>query len=410
MKDLQEKYARVILESCLGVEKNQPLFISCLAERNDFVEIVTKVAKEHGITDIYYDIVDSYLKHDLLKNKKIDELKTLPYWNKDAWNTYAEKGAAFLMLAAEMPGLMSDIDPKKVTEMTKYLYSTRKRFEELRDKAIVPWCIAAVPTELWAKELFKDSANPVDELWNKIFKICSIDKDNPVKIWNDKTKLLSERAKKLTNYHFKTLRYSNSKGTDFKVSLPKEAIWESGYSTLATGKKVLVNFPTEEVFTSPDCMSAEGIVYSSKPLSYQSTIIDNFNITFKAGKAIDCHAEKGSDVLKEMINICENSNMLGEVALVPYDSPISNSKQVFLETLFDENASCHLALGDSFTECIENGINIDKDTLFNEYHLNKCDSHVDFMVGTEDLNITGVTYDGKEIPIFINGNFTEEFN
>ncbi len=410
MKELQEKYARVILESCLGMEKGQSLLISGNIERIDFIRVLTKVAYELGVSDIYYDITDTYLKHDALKNLEVEDLKKMSFWNKDVWNTYAEKGAAFLMLASEMPGLMSDIDSKKVTEMTRYLYSTRKRFEELRDKALVPWCIAAVPTELWAKELFKDSANPVDELWNKIFKICSIDQDDPVKIWNDKTKLLSERAKKLTNYHFKTLRYSNSKGTDFKVSLPKEAIWESGYSTLATGKKVLVNFPTEEVFTAPDCMSAEGVVYSSKPLSYQSTIIDNFNITFKNGKAIECHAEKGEDTLKAMINICENSNMLGEVALVPYDSPISNSKQVFLETLFDENASCHLALGDSYTECIENGTNIDKDTLFNEYHLNKCDSHVDFMVGTEDLNITGITYDGKEIPIFINGNFTEEFN
>ena len=406
--NLQEKYARVILESCLKVEKNQPLFISYNVERSDFVRILTKIAYELGVKDIYYESSDPYIKHEALKNLEVEELKKLSFFNREIWNVYAKKGAAFLMLASETPGLMKDIDPSKLSAMTKYSLETRKEFEALRDKSMVPWCIAAVPTKAWAEELFKvDYAE--DILWDKIFDMCSIKEDDPVSVWNDKIKKLEERGNKLTKYQFKTLRYSSLNGTDFTINLPKNHIWASGKEVLANGKEILVNFPTEEVFTSPDCMSAEGIVYSSKPLSYNGNIIDNFYVKFSKGKAIESHAEKGDEILKSMISLCKNSDRLGEVALVPYDSPISNMNEVFLETLFDENAACHIALGDSFPECIENGPKTKKEVLFDEHHLNNCDSHVDFMVGTEDLNITGITEEGKEVPIFINGNFSKEF-
>ena len=410
MKELQKKYARVLLESCLKLEKNQPLFISFNVERTDFARIVAEIAFEMGVKDIYFDSSDPYLKHEALKYLEVDELKKLTFWNKEMWNVYAKKNAAFLMLASETPGLMKDIDSEKITAMTKYSYETRREFDDLRDKSVLAWCIAAVPTSAWAEELFKDSDNPVDELWNKIFEICSITEENPVAIWDNKIEKLQTRARKLTEYQFKTLKYKSSNGTDFKIDLPKNHVWESGRQILSNKKEVLVNFPTEEVFTSPDRLSAEGVIYSSKPLAYQDVIIDEFNIRFEKGRAVEFHAKKGEETLKNMINICENSDMLGEVALVPYDSPISNTNQIFLETLFDENAACHIALGDSFPECIKNGSNIDKEVLFNEYNLNKCDSHVDFMVGNKDMNIIGVTKDGEEVPIFENGNFTKIFD
>ena len=410
MKELQEKYAKVLLETCLKLEKNQPLFISYNIERSDFVRIITKQAIEMGVTDIYFEGSDPYLKHEILKNLEVEELKKLSFWNKEIWNEYAKKNAAFLMLASENPGLMKDIDSDKMTAMTKYSLETRKEFEELRDKSMIAWAIAAIPTEDWAKTLYPDSKTPVENLWDAIFDICSIKEKDPVGIWDEKIRKLDVRAKKLNDYQFKTLKYKSSNGTDFQVDLPLNHIWASGKSILANGKEVLVNYPTEEIFASPDCLSAEGIVYSSKPLSYQGVVIEDFWIRFAKGKVIEANAKKGNETLQNMINICENSNMLGEVALVPYDSPISNTNQVFLETLFDENAACHLALGDSFPECIKDGPKTSKEVLFNDCHMNKCDSHVDFMIGTEDLNITGITRDNKEIPIFINGNFTEEFN
>ena len=351
MKKLMEKYAKILLETCLKVEKDQPLFISFNVERVDFARIVAEKAFEMGVKDIFFDMVDPYLKHEALLNLDVSELKDLTFWNKEMWNIYAKKNAAFLMLASENPGLMKDIDPEKLKEMTKYSYDTRKEFDEMRDKSALAWCIAAVPTESWGKKLFPNSNSPTNDLWNKIFEICKINEDDPVSIWNEKVNKLKERGKKLTNYQFDKLIYKGSNGTDFSIKLPKDHIWTSGTELLTSGK----------------------------------------------------------EVLKNMINICENSNMLGEVALVPYDSPISNSTMIFLETLFDENASCHIALGDSFPTCVVKGETIEKEVLFKKYHLNNCDSHVDFMVGTKDLNITGITKDGKEVPIFINGNFSKEF-
>ena len=407
MEKLMRKYAEVLLKTCLKVEENQPLFISFNTERLDFVRIVSEEAYKIGVKDIYFDMSDPYLKHEALKYLEIEDLKQLSFWNKEMWNVYARKHAAFLMLASETPGLMKDIDPEKMSELIRYSQETREEFEAYRDKSELAWCIAAVPTKAWADELFDNNENSVNMLWNKIFEICSIDQEDPVKIWNDKLALLKKRASKLNEKKIKTLIYKDNKN-NFKIDLPDKHNWASGCERLANGKEVLVNFPTEEVFTSPDCRSAEGIVFSSKPLEYQGVILDNFQIEFKDGVVTNFKAEKGEETLKEMINICENSNMLGEVALVPYDSPISNTNMVFLETLFDENAACHLALGDSFTECI-NEVGT-KEELFYKFNMNNSKSHVDFMIGTKDLNIKGITQDNKEIDIFINGNFTEEFN
>ena len=408
MNDLFKKYADVLLRTCLKVEKEQPLFISYNKERQDFVDVVVKRAKEFGIEDIFLDSQDPFLKHEALLQHTIDELKELPYWNKKDWDTYSEKNAAFLMLASETPGLMKDVDSDKLSEMTMYSLQTRPIFNDSRDKELLAWCIASVPTTSWAEELFPESPDPVDELWDKIFDVCNI-KNNPVDTWNNKIKKLKERAAKLNDYQFETLVYSSSNGTNFKVELPKNHIWATGYETLADGKEVLVNFPTEEIFTSPNKDSASGIVYSSKPLDYQDVIIDDFFIEFENGKVINCGAKKGEDTLKKLISMCENSDMLGEVALVPNDSPISNSNITFLGTLFDENAACHLALGDSFPECLQDSKGKTKDDLFN-LGLNKCDSHVDFMIGTKDLNIKGITKENEEIDIFVDGNFSDFFD
>ena len=406
MNELLIKYAKTILSTCLKLKENQPLFISANYERKDFVRIVANEAYKLGVKDIYFDLTDVDLKHDALANLELEDLKKLSFWNKEKWNEYAKKEAAFLMLASETPGLMKDIDPKKLSDLTIYAFETRKEFDDLRDKSLVPWCIAAVPTESWAKKIFPKSTNPVEDLWNKIFEICHITEENPELIWNEKISKLSERCKKLNSYEFKELKYQNSLGTDFKIELPENHIWASGRETLVNKNEILVNFPTEEVFTSPTNDSATGIVYSSKPLAYQDNTINNFWIKFEKGEVIDYGAEEGEEVLKNIIESCPNANRLGEVALVEYDSPISNSEIVFYETLYDENAACHLALGAAFPECIEDGINMSKEEL-EENKLNDCTNHVDFMIGTKDLKVIGITKDNKEIVIMENGNFSK---
>lgn len=409
MQELMEKYAKTILEVCLKVDVDKPLFISANLERLDFVRIVEKIAYEKGIKDIYFDLSDSIIKHDGLKYLSLEELKEHQYWNKEKWNEYAKKGAAFLMLASETPGLMSDIDPKKLSDISMYAFETRKEFDDLRDKQITPWCIAAVPTESWAKEVFPNSEKPLEELWMKIFEACALTEKNPEALWQNKIDKLKIRAQKLNDLKIKKLIYKNNKGTDFEIELLDKTIWCSGKSTMQNGKEILVNFPTEEIFTSPDYRTANGIVYSSKPLMYHDVKIDNFWIKFENGKVVEFDAESGKDTLKEMIYSSENSDYLGEVALVPHDSPISNTNIVFYETLFDENAACHLALGDSFQECYEGGPEMTKEEL-NELGLNKCLNHVDFMIGTNDLSIKGITKNGEEIIIFNKGNFSKIFD
>lgn len=406
MKEQLEKYASTILKTCLKLEKNQPLFISANYERADFVRVLANIAYEIGVTDIYFDLTDVNLKHDALAKLEIEDLKKLSFWNKEKWNEYAKKGAAFVMLASENPGLMKDIDSKKISELTIYAFNTRKEFDDLRDRAMVPWCIAAVPTQSWAEEIFPDSENPVEDLWNKIFEICQITTIEPEKVWKKKIEKLTFKSQELTEYQFQKIKYTNSLGTDFEISLPEKHLWCSGMSKLANGKEILVNFPTEEVFTSPTYDSASGIVYSSKPLAYQDNIINNFWIKFEKGEVIDCGAEEGEEILKNIIESCPNANRLGEIALVEYDSPISNSELVFYETLYDENAACHLALGAAFPECIEGGIEMSKEEL-DKNKLNDCTNHVDFMIGTEDLKVIGITKDNQEIVIMENGNFVK---
>lgn len=408
MQDLKIKYAQIILKTCLNVEKNQALFISGSTEIIDFIRILANEAYKLGVNDIFFDITNPYLKHDALKQLEVKDLKKSQFWHKEKWNEYAKKGAAFAMLVSENPGLMKDIDESKLNELAMLSIKTKKDFNELREKAMVPWCIAAVPTIPWAENVFPKEKNPIKKLWESILDICLINQANPEKAWQQKINHLRTISDKLNSYHFKTLKYKNSLGTDFSISLPENHIWVSGESILKNKKRIIANFPTEEVFTSPDCTTANGKVYSSKPLSYQDNIIEDFWLEFKDGKVINCSAKKGEKTLQQIIKSCKNSNRLGEVALVEYNSPISESNIVFFETLFDENASCHLALGSSFTECLKNGPKMSKKEL-SENKLNDCQNHVDFMIGTKDLSIIGITENGEEISIFENGNFTQNF-
>lgn len=409
MQKLMEKYAEVLLKNCLKIEKNQPLFISANVEVRDFVRIVAEVAYKLGVKDIYFDLTDPYIKHDTLKYLSFDDLKKSPLWNREIWDIYAKKDAAFLMLVSETPNLMKDIDEKKLSDASMFSLKSRKSFNEARAKSKLAWCIAAVPTNAWAKEVYKEAKDPLKKLWQTIFKICSINGEEPTKEVSNKIKKNERIAKKLNEYNFKKLHYQNKLGTDLTVELPEGHVWATGSEKLSNGKEVLVNFPSFEVFTSPKYDTVEGIVYSSKPLCYQDVLIDEFCITFKKGKVISVKAKKGLKTLKALVNSCENSNYLGEVALVPYNSPISNEKTIFYETLYDENASCHLALGDSFPECIKNGVKMSKEELYKK-GLNNCENHVDFMIGTKDLKITGITYDNEEIDVFIDGNFSPKFD
>ena len=356
-----------------------------------------------GIEDIYIDAEDINVTHDKLLNLTLEEVEKEPYFDKSVWNEYAKKDATFLMLETEFPKVMDDIDSKKLLKAKEINRKTREIFREKENKMEISWCIAALPNEIWAKELFPGEDNAYDKLEKLIYKCCMISSDNPIKSWNKYLKENEKIAKKLNSLNLVELHYTNSLGTDLKVELPKGSIWVS-----AGGNKdnTICNMPTYEIFTSPNYKKTNGIVYNALPLYYGGGKIDKFYIKFKDGKAYEYDAKVGKDILKGIIEGEKNSCYLGEIALVNYDSPISNTKVLYQTTLFDENAACHLALGDGFPESIKGGLDISKEELFKK-GINNCKNHVDFMIGTQDLEIEGITSDGKKIKIFTNGNFDE---
>ncbi len=268
------------------------------------------------------------------------------------------------------------------------------------------WCIAAVPGEKWAKKVFPNDSKKVavEKLWQAILYTSRADGENPIDAWNDHNEDLHQRCAYLNSLGIKELKYKSSNGTDLTVGLIHDGIFCGGAGDSLKGITYNPNIPSEECFTSPKKGQADGIVYATKPLSYRGQLIENFYMKFENGKVIEAHAEKNEELLNEMINMDENSCYLGECALVPYDSPIRSSGITFFNTLFDENACCHLALGMGFADCIKD---------YEKYTLDECrekgvnDSiiHVDFMIGSEDLSIDGATFDGKTVAIFKNGNW-----
>lgn len=407
MMEKLEKYAEVLLKRCLNLKEGEPLFIEASVENYEFIRILNKKALEMGSTDIHIEWSDDQIKHDTLE--KIDEkdIENHPYWNKQIYDEYAKKNAAFLMFSSSDPDIMNDIDSKKVSKSGFVSINSRPIYKQKQRIYEISWCIALIPTLGLAEKIFPGNDDPVSDLWEQIFDICFINEEDPIKSIENQIKKCENKCKTLNKYKFKSLHYTNNIGTDLTVELSDKAIWCGAAEQNLDGRKIIVNFPTFEVFTSPDKTKTNGVVYSSKPLVYNGSLIDDFMLEFKDGKVINFDAKEGKEVLEGIITADENSCMLGELALVDYDSPISDTDITFYTTIYDENASCHLALGNGFKGCIENGINLSEEEL-NKLNLNNSTIHVDFMMGTEDLKITGIDKDNNEVIIFDNGNFVLE--
>lgn len=399
---MEEKYIELLINKCTDLKNNKTLFLHYIKEVRPFVDKIIAYVKQIGITDIYLDEEDPYQIHEELKKMSLEDIEKSPYFNKQIWDEYAKKKASFIMLESEIPHLMDDIDPKKIGLAAKLKRSTKPLYRHLQQKCQLSWVIAAYPSQAWAKDLFGDNPNSYDKLKNYIFKMCMIDTENPIASWENTLNRNFSVMKKLNSLNIKKLHYQNNLGTDLEIYLPDNYLYSS-----AKDNHVIVNMPSYEVFTSPIYNKTEGIVYSSKPLNYNGAIIDKFWIRFEKGKVVDYDAKVGGEVLKEIIETDEYSCFLGEAALVEKDSPIEKLNLTFNTTLIDENASCHLALGAAFPECIINGINMSEEELRN-IGLNFSSQHVDFMIGTDDLSITAYTKDMKTLKIFENGQFSKE--
>lgn len=396
MKSKKRKYAKFLIEGCLRLKTGDKLFIIGYDIIKDFIEIVTDEAKKLGINDIEYLISSPEKQKELYLNNSYDEIIKSPLIDKTKFNTMAREGCAFLNLQTTLPNYFDEVDAELFSKINAYQMKSIEEYKEYQLKGLIKWNISCVPNDFWAKDLNIS----LDDLWNYIFDICLINEDDPIRAWDKKMEKLALRAKYLNDLDIDYLVYENKLGTNIKIGLPEGYLFQS-----ADGNN-LVNMPTEEIFTSPDYLRVNGKVYASKVLIHNNKIIDNFWLEFRDGKVIDYDAKVGKDILKGIIDTDDGASYLGEVALVDVDSPISNKGMVFKHTLYDENASCHLALGASFAECIKGGLEKSNDELL-EMGLNYSHTHVDFFIGTKDLKITVYLKNGDKTVIMENGNFKE---
>lgn len=404
--DFLRKYAALAVKVGVNIQKEQTLILNSPIECAPFARMISEIAFEEGARDVvinWNDELSSKIKY-LKAPEEIFDI--VPEWQKEFYTSYAREGAAFLSISASDPEIMKDVNPQRIARFQKSRRSALKEYSDRLMSNKNSWSIVSIPTEAWAKKVFPNvsTEEAIEKMWDAIFKIVRVDKEDPVSAWEEHKNNLEKNMKILNDYNFKYLYYKNSLGTDLKIELPKDHIWLGGADSTQDGVEFIANMPTEEVFTLPLKTGVNGTIVSSKPLNCNGNLVENFSLTFKDGKIIDLKAEKGYDSLKHLIETDEGSHYLGEVALVPHDSPISNSNIVFYNTLYDENASCHLAIGKAYPVCLKNSENMSEEEL-DLAGVNNSLVHDDFMIGTADLEITGITYDNKEIPVFKNGNW-----
>lgn len=403
LQDNINAYADLTVQKGVALQKGQELVISAPIELADFARRVAKSGWANGASDVIMIWRDDEISRLRFQNASKETLSDKTRFKADLRLIYGKRNAAFVTIIGEDPQAFASVDPDNVTLQSRTGSAVLKPYYDLITANKVRWTIVAAPTELWAKCVLPNSQNPIDELWDIIFKTVRIYDDDPAAAWEKHKENLNKRADYLNKKAFKTLKYKNGLGTDFCIDLPKNHSWSGAGDSSPDGVHFFPNMPTEEIFTLPDKRTANGTLVASMPLSHNGINIRDFSITFKDGKVTDYSAKEGYNTLKGIIETDEGSSFLGEVALVPYDSPISNLNLLFYETLFDENASCHFALGEAYP-CFTDVDDIDKDEMVSR-GMNESLEHVDFMVGTNDLSIIGIENDGTETPIFENGNF-----
>ena len=403
------EYARLLIQIGLNVREEQRLVISSPVECAYFARMCAEEAYATGCKEVVMNWHDDALTRMKYLHAAEEVFESVPEWRSRFFNDHAKEGAAYLAISATDPENLRGVDPARLVKSQRASGEALKEFDRLQMSSAFPWCIASIPIPSWAAKTFPNTPpeEAVEKLWNAIFYAVRVSGDGrAVERWREHLDTLRRRTEKLNALRLRSLHYANALGTDLTIQLPEHHIWESGEDVTPAGQRFIANIPTEEIFTAPLRNGANGVVYSAMPLVHEGNIIDKFHFVVKDGKITEARAEKGEAELQAAISVDEGASYFGEVALVPYDSPISNQKLLYYNTLFDENAACHIAFGEAYP-CIEGGREMSKDEL-KARGLNDSITHVDFMVGTPDLCITGTTADGREIPVFTDGNFSPE--
>lgn len=404
MTNKLKEYANLLVRVGLNVQAGQHVNIFCPVDCAILARACTEACYDAGareVTVMWNDDQINRLKFLYAEDSVFDEI---PAWTKAFYQSALEKKCPHIAIVGDDPESMKGVDPSRIQ---RWRQTAGKAFEEYfkaQTNNEFQWLVASCPTQAWADMVFPNADNSMEQLWDAVFSAVRVTGDGKaVQRWKDFIAEQKVLVEKLNHYAFTSLHYSNSLGTDLTVGLPDGHFWTGASESAGNGVEFTANIPTEEIFTLPHRDKVNGKVYSSKPLSLNGNLVDGFWMELKDGKIIDLHADVGEEYLRKSVTLDEGSSYFGEVALVPYDSPISNTGILFYETLFDENASCHFAFGSAYP-CIHGAEKLSADEQ-KSLGINQSINHVDFMVGTNDLQIIGTTADGRQIKVFENGNF-----
>ena len=400
-----QKYAELIVKVGVNVQPGQEVVLYINVDQQQLAHLIVKEAYKAGAGKVMIKWSDTFAQREFLEHASDEFLENVPEFAKEEAQYIADHRCCRISVMSEDPGAFGGIDQKRVAAYQSANGKALMPIRQATQNNDLSWTVVAAASPAWAERVFPDLKGEaaVDRLWEEIFKTTRIDREDPIQAWKDHDAKLHEKEDWLNKEQFSALHYTSPR-TDLTIGLPENHVWEGGGSKNAAGIEFMANMPTEECFTAPDNRRIDGYVTSTKPLSYAGNILENMKFTFKDGKVVEATAEKGQAVLDHLLETDDGVRSLGEVSLVPDPSPISQSGITFFNTLFDENASDHLALGAAYPFNVQGGTKMNKDQL-KAKGINFSQAHVDFMVGSADMNIDGIKKDGTIVPVFRNGDW-----
>ena len=406
VEDYIEKYVELNLKVGLKIKDGDKLVVRCPIEARDFAVECTRKAYELGAGEVVVDYRDQLISRLKYENESLDVLTDIPKHKVDKENYYMEKKAKYLSVTGSDPDAFKGVDAEKLFKSNLANSKALRDFSAKMMANYVSWIVVGASIPSWATKVFPDleEGEAVRRLWFEIFNSVRLFEEDPIKALENHVDNLNRYSKFLNDAKFEKLIYKSQKGTDLEVGLPKGYIFAGAGDVNSDGEEFIANMPSEEVFSAPRLDGVNGKVYSTLPLNYNGNLIEDFYLVFKDGEVVDYDAKAGKEYLKNILDTDEGAKRLGEVALVSYNTPISMRKVLFYNTLYDENASCHFALGKSYPTCLEGGEKLSIEEL-KERGMNDSLTHVDFMVGDETTEIIGVKENGEEVQIFKEGNF-----
>lgn len=404
-KKMMEKYAELVIKKGVNLQEDQVLYVNAPVDGVSFVRLVAEKAYEQGAKEVVINWSDDRLTYLKYKHANEAVFEHFPEWAKIKQESYAKGGAAFLSIHSTDPDLLQGVDGSRIANANKAAGLALTEFRKILMNDEVQWCVISIPTLAWAQKIFPEQSgeDAMQSLWEEIIKMVRVDLDDPLSAWDDHNAILKHAYEYLNEKQYDKLVLT-APGTNLEIGLPVNHIWQGGAAVSEKGIVFNPNMPTEEVFTMPHKYRVDGTVTSTKPLNYGGNLIDEFTLTFKDGQVVDYTAKQGGETLEHLLETDDGARRIGEIALVPNESPVSQSGLIFYNTLFDENASVHIALGKAYPTNIEGGAQMDEDAL-DKHGVNDSMVHVDFMVGSAEMNIDGVTKEGQTEQIFVNGTW-----